>query len=121
MRILITFLFSFCILSFTAMGHPANTEYSNTGSETLVSTAVTYNAWFDDNTLQVSGEFEGNKTYEVVVYDMIGSKIFTRQFVGNEQRQSFDAGRQVTPGIYIVSIAQPDDPSTRQVMKIVKH
>ena len=94
---------------------------TTTGVQNVSNNIPQYKAWFDDNSLQLTGNFEANKNYEVVVYDMIGAKIFSQQFTGNSDNKHFDINRQVAPGIYIVSIVQTDDLSSREMSKIVKH
>jgi len=88
---------------------------------TLTQDIISCNAWFADNALLLTGNFVSSKNYEVIVYNMIGVKIFTSSFIGNNNRQQFDINRQVPPGIYIVSVENVNDPSSRQIMKVLKH
>ena len=91
-----------------------------TAVKNIKGNSVQYTAWFNDNTLQLAGNFETNNSYDLVVYDMIGAKIMEQHFSGGSNDQRFDAGRQVAPGIYMVSIANSNDPSSREIIKIVK-
>ncbi len=81
---------------------------------------LTYTGYMLNNELQLTGTFEIGTDYQVTVYSIIGSKLYTGDFTANGATQRIDLGRDVNPGIYIVSLTQRNDPSFSQVIKVVK-
>lgn len=81
---------------------------------------ISFSALLTNNELQINGDFENGQTYEVVLINMIGSRIYTTEFKAYGNHVRFDMNRNVTPGIYVVSIVQKGDPSSKHVIKVVK-
>jgi len=83
-------------------------------------THPTYSGYMNNNELVLTGGFETGKSYQVEIYNLIGTKMFTGDFTASGNYKSFDMGGRVVPGIYVVSIVQKNDPSSRQVIKVVQ-
>jgi hypothetical protein len=79
-----------------------------------------YTAYLDNNTLVVTGSFESNKGYEVALYNIIGTKMFSERFIADNNSERFDLNRQIIPGMYIVSIAPENNPDSKNVIKVIK-
>jgi hypothetical protein len=81
---------------------------------------LSFTGYLINNELHLNGTFESGKTYDVVLYSVIGSKLYTGDFGATGTAQMIDIGRDLSPGIYIVSLSQRSDPSFNQVIKVVK-
>jgi hypothetical protein len=79
-----------------------------------------YNGRINNNELVLTGPFENGAAYDVIVYNIIGSKVFTSSFTAYGNALRFDMGRQVNTGIYMVSISQKNEPASKQVIKVMK-
>lgn len=78
------------------------------------------NGNINNNELLLTGTFEPGVTYDLVVYNIIGTKMFTTAFTASGGALRFDMGRDINPGIYVVSLNMRNDPSSRQIIKVVK-
>ena len=92
-----------------------------TGISYFNSEAQNYTGYLDNNgQLQING-FENNKEYSVNVYNIIGNKVFTQDFIASDNVERFDIGRQLPPGIYPVSIVLKNATyASTSVIKVVK-
>ncbi len=79
-----------------------------------------YTGYMTSNQLQLTGTFDNGAAYHVTVYSIIGTKIYTGEFTAGGNTQRIDLGRDVNPGIYIVSLMQRNDPANNQVIKVIK-
>jgi len=91
----------------TAVGHISAAQQS-------------FSAFLNNSDLTVTGGFEAGNVYEVTMYNIIGSEIVKQDFSTTGNSYRIDANRQLSPGVYIVSIAQKNDPSTKSVIKVFK-
>jgi len=65
--------------------------------------------------------FELDKSYTVVVYNIIGSKVFVSDFSAADNSLRFNIARPLNPGIYLVNITMKNEQSAAPgVIKIVK-
>ena len=95
------------------LAYPASVRIFN-------STNNMYSGHLNNNELILTGSFEYGKMYEVVIYNLIGTKIYTAEFTAYGDPVRFDIGKEVVPGIYIVSIMQKNDASSREVIKVIE-
>ena len=79
-----------------------------------------YTGYIQNDELQLTGTFDNGRTYDVVIYSVIGTKIYTGDFTASGNTQRIDMGSDVKPGIYIVSLTQSNNSSYSQVIKVVK-
>jgi len=79
-----------------------------------------FTGYLVDDQLNIRGNFESGKTYNVAVYSVIGNKIYNGDFTAGGQVQHVDIGRDLSPGIYMVALAEPGTPSFKEAIKIVK-
>lgn len=79
-----------------------------------------YTGFLRNNELLLKGRFENNKTYNVMVYNLIGTKVFSNEFIAHGSEQRFDMNKQVNQGIYIISITQKNAPSSNELIKVIK-
>ncbi len=76
--------------------------------------------YFDNSEHLLISGFDAGKEYQVVVYNIIGNKVFSENFSATGSSERFDLSRQVNPGIYIVSISMKTEPYGSSVFKVVK-
>ena len=81
---------------------------------------LSYTGYLANNQLHLTGTFENGLTYDLVIYSVIGSKIYNGDFTATGTTEHIDIGRDLNPGIYIVRLTQRSDPSFNQVIKVVK-
>lgn len=76
-------------------------------------------AMFNNNDLLLHGNMNTHDKYSIVVYNIAGQKIFASNFSGNEDVQTFNIDRNLSSGMYIVSL---DDEYTgkQTILKAVK-
>jgi hypothetical protein len=79
-----------------------------------------FNGHITNNELLLTGGFNEGVVYEVIVLNMIGAQIFTTTFTAYGRTLRFDMAKQINPGIYMVSIGEKNDPSSKEVLKVVK-
>lgn len=79
-----------------------------------------YTAYLKDNELLLQDDFEAGKVYEVVLCNMIGTRIIDQDFVATGNTQRIDISKAISPGIYIVSLRVKGEPGTQQIVKVVK-
>lgn len=93
---------------------------STTGVKNQNNTATPVKGYLDNNKLILTGNFEDNKEYEVILYNIIGVKQLHEQFVGRSNSQQFDVINQLAPGVYIIDVTEKASPESRSIIKIVK-
>jgi hypothetical protein len=81
---------------------------------------IAYSGYFDNSGLQINGSFEYGSVYDVVLYNIIGTKVFSEEFPASGTSRHFDVGGNLREGIYIVSITPKEAPSSRALFKLVK-
>jgi hypothetical protein len=82
---------------------------------------ATYNGHITSNELTLTGDFEIGLPYDIIVYNMIGAQVFTTSITAYSNTPlRFDMGKQINPGIYMVSITQKNDPTSKEIIKVVK-
>ncbi len=79
-----------------------------------------YKGLINGNGLQLMGNFGYGKTYDVVVFDLVGREIFNQPFTASGGAVGLDLNQQVVPGMYLVGIIPQDQPGSRSVLKVVK-
>ncbi|MCW3124339.1 MAG: Por secretion system C-terminal sorting domain containing protein [Flavipsychrobacter sp.] len=79
-----------------------------------------YSGFIADNKLQIIGNFESGKDYDLALYNVIGVKVLSQRFTGNKNVQQFPLSAQLTPGIYIADVADVNAPAERAVIKVIK-
>ena len=80
-----------------------------------------YSGYFDNAGDLVLSGFELDKSYTVVVYNIIGSKVFVSDFSAADNSLRFNMARPLNPGIYLVNITMKNEQSAAPgVIKIVK-
>ena len=77
-------------------------------------------AYLDNSEHLFVNGFETGKGYQVLLYNIIGNKVFTETFTATGNSQRFEVGRQINPGIYLVRITMTEEPYSTSVIKIVK-
>ena len=90
------------------------------GVPTVKGTQAIFTGYFDNSEHLLVGGFEAGKDYRVVVYNVIGNKVFSENFSATGSSERFDLSRRVNPGIYIVSISMKTEPYGSSVFKVVK-
>ncbi len=83
-------------------------------------TTATFNGYLNNTELILNGDFEYEQTYDVTIYSLIGSTIYTDEFTAYSTSMRFDIGRRIAPGIYIISIRQKGESSPGDVIKVLK-
>ncbi len=89
-------------------------------SELAAGQSAAYNGYLDNSEHLMVNGFEAGRSYQVTLYNVIGNKLHSESFTAAGSQQRFDIGRQVAPGIYIVSIASRTEPYGTTVIKLVK-
>ena len=51
---------------------------------------------------------------------MVGNKVFSETVAATGSFERFDMSRQISPGIYVVSITMKNEPYGTSVFKVVK-
>ena len=103
--------------------NPLKTTVSTMGGEATANAGYqqgSYNGYVYNNELLLAGTFEDGVGYTVNVYTMIGSKVYTREYISSGNTQRFDLGRQIAPGIYVVSLTKKNDAAYKEIIKVVK-
>ncbi len=90
------------------------------GISTVKGMPANFNGYFDNSGRLLVNGFEAGKEYQVVVYNIIGNKVLSETLAATGNSQRFDISRQVTPGIYVVSITMKSEPYGTSVFKVVK-
>ncbi len=90
------------------------------GVSTVKGLPSIFNGYFDNSDHLIVSGFETGKEYQVVVYNIIGNKVFSETFSAAGNSERFDINRQVNPGIYIVGITLKTEPYGTSVFKVVK-
>jgi hypothetical protein len=93
---------------------------ASTGVTHLKSSQGNYQCSIHNDELLLNGTFVFGKIYTVTVYNIIGAKVFSKEFIAEGNSISFDMNGQIIQGIYIVSISQKEDPSDKAILKTVK-
>lgn len=93
---------------------------SPAGVASLGGQPVSYSASLSENQLALRGRFDGTSPYDVVVYNIIGTEILKAQFSTSAGEYRIDINRAVPDGIYVVSVMQAGDPSSKNVLKVIK-
>ena len=90
------------------------------GVKNLNSYQASYSGFFDNAGHLVVEGFETEKNYTVVVYNIIGNKVFSQDFSATDPAQQFDV-TALKPGIYLVYVTAKTGAVTNpQVFKVVK-
>jgi hypothetical protein len=79
-----------------------------------------FTGYLHNNELTISGALETGKVYEVVLYNLIGGKMFTGIFTARSNIHVFQVEKSLIPGIYIVDISSKDDASARAAIRVIK-
>ena len=79
-----------------------------------------FNGYFDNSEHLLVNGFEAGKEYQVAVYNIIGNKVFSETVAATGSFERFDMSRQISPGIYVVSITMKNEPYGTSVFKVVK-
>jgi hypothetical protein len=108
------------VISLSGNSQTAMYLVASTGVANLNSAPNSYNGYLRNSELILTGSFENGKMYEVTLYSLIGTKILINEFIASGNSISFDIGRPISPGIYIVSITQKNNSVTREVIKVIK-
>lgn len=76
-------------------------------------------AIFSGNELVVTSGTEKGQQYNLVLYNLAGTKIYQNTFVGGEQ-QRFSINNALMPGMYILTMDMPDKPGHAGITKLIK-
>ena len=98
---LIAFLFLMLPFAATAQStfakNPVSTEIPQVKPLNL-------SAILDNNQLRITGNFESDKHYEVLMYDAHGYKVYSHSFSGAGTERSFDIDDKLSSGKYTVAV-----------------
>jgi len=106
--------------SATGITQSARYLAGTTGIENIAAIQPGFSGYMDNNELVLNGAFIAGMPYEVIMFNVIGNKVFEKEFTGSGSQERFNTG-QLAAGIYIVSIAQKNDESSREVIKVIKN
>lgn len=97
------FAFLFLLLPFAATAQPAIAQNHVSTARPQVK-PLNLSAILDNNQLHISGNFESDKYYEVLMYDAQGYKVYSHSFSGTATERSFNIEDKLSSGKYTVAV-----------------
>jgi hypothetical protein len=91
---------------------PANVENMQHGK-------MEFSAAFNNNTIALAANFSSGKSYDLVVYNMSGQRVYANTFIANSTRQAFDLNSDTPSGVYLVTVAETGTSNT-SIVKVSK-
>jgi hypothetical protein len=82
--------------------------------------ATNCRANIDHDHLSLFGNFDGGKSYDVNLYDVVGRKVFTGSFIANGNAATLNLGNQVNSGLYFLNLSTQNTPASKEVIKVIK-
>lgn len=107
----------------TAMTNQSEAHFSGImGIRSIYYSPNSYNGYFDNSGDLIVYGFEAGKSYVITLYNIIGNKFFTKDFLATGNSERFDIGLPLNAGIYLVSIILKNEPSANAVViKVIKN
>jgi hypothetical protein len=80
----------------------------------------TCTAFFDNNKLLLSGQFEKGRQYELNLFNSSGQKIYSSIFTPINELQSFEINKELPAGVYFASLLCENERMLPQLIKLIK-
>lgn len=80
---------------------------------------TSYSGYLGNNTLVLAGDFRLGKEYNMILNNVIGNKVMEERFVATDNVRKFIVNGQLKPGIYMVSLSEIANPSSRVMIKLM--
>ncbi len=94
---------------------------SSTGVGNVKSSQNNFTGYLDNSEHLIVNGFESGKNYQIVLYNIIGNKVFSDDVFTSGSLHKFDIRHEISPGIYILRISEKGDPnSVASVVKVIK-
>ncbi len=91
------------------------------GVENVSNKQAVFSAYLDNTELLLNGDFIPGTSYDVVLLNLIGNRVFSETFTATGNTQRFLMNGELAAGIYMVWITSKNDESLRTVIKVIKN
>jgi hypothetical protein len=74
----------------------------------------------DHDQLSLFANFDAGKQYEVTLYNSLGTEVFKQSFTATTEHEYFNLAKLLSPGMYILSLSNKNEPASTTTIKVIK-